>query len=42
VLDRCDVVAYVEGGRVVGTGTHRRLLADSAGYRYAVLRDEDP
>jgi ABC-type multidrug transport system fused ATPase/permease subunit len=41
LLDRADVVAFVAGGRVVATGTHRRLLRDSPEYRDVVTRGED-
>lgn len=41
VLDHADVVAYVEGGRVVATGRHGELLANQRGYRMLVTRDED-
>lgn len=41
VLDRCDTVAYVEAGRVVAVGDHRRLLAEHAGYRATVTRGEE-
>jgi ABC-type multidrug transport system fused ATPase/permease subunit len=40
LLDRADVVALLHGGRVVATGTHRSLLADSAAYRAVVTRGE--
>jgi ABC-type multidrug transport system fused ATPase/permease subunit len=48
LLDACDVVALVDGGRVVATGAHAELRHrdDAAGraYRRAVLRDngDDP
>ncbi len=41
LLDRCDVVAYVEGGRVVATGTHHELMRSHDGYRDTVTRGED-
>ncbi len=41
VLDQCDTVAYVEGGRVVAVGDHRQLLAEHAGYRATVTRGEE-
>lgn len=41
LLDRCDVVAYVEGGRVVATGTHHELLRSHDGYRDTVTRGEE-
>ena len=40
LLDRADVVALLEGGRVVATGTHRALLASSTRYRDVVTRGE--
>jgi ABC-type multidrug transport system fused ATPase/permease subunit len=40
VLDRADVVALLDEGRVVETGTHRALLASSARYRAVVTRGE--
>jgi ABC-type transport system involved in Fe-S cluster assembly fused permease/ATPase subunit len=33
-------VALLHGGRIVATGTHRSLLADSATYRNVVTRGE--
>lgn len=41
LLDRCDVVAYVEHDRVVATGTHRDLLRSNENYRDTVTRGED-
>ncbi|WP_085066210.1 ABC transporter transmembrane domain-containing protein [Catenuloplanes japonicus] len=38
LLDRADTVYYLVDGRVAATGTHRSLLADSAGYRALVTR----
>jgi ABC-type multidrug transport system fused ATPase/permease subunit len=40
VLERCDEVAYLVGGRVVAVGTHRELLHATAGYRSVVTRGE--
>ena len=40
LLDRADVVAVLDGGRVAETGTHRALLASSARYRAIVTRGE--
>ncbi|MEV4346035.1 ABC transporter ATP-binding protein [Actinoplanes sp. NPDC049596] len=40
VLDRTDRVIYVEGGRVVATGTHRALLAGEPRYARTVLRED--
>ncbi|MEI6700964.1 MAG: ABC transporter ATP-binding protein [Actinomycetota bacterium] len=37
LLDRCDVVAYLEGETLVATGTHRELL-NRDDYRATVLR----
>ncbi|MEU7906121.1 ABC transporter ATP-binding protein [Actinoplanes sp. NPDC049118] len=39
VLDRADVVLYVESGEVVAEGTHRELLAGCPAYARAVLRE---
>jgi ABC-type multidrug transport system fused ATPase/permease subunit len=39
VLDRADVVLYIEAGRTVAEGTHRELLAGTPGYARAVLRE---
>jgi ABC-type multidrug transport system fused ATPase/permease subunit len=39
VLDRADVVFYVEAGRTVAEGTHRELLAGHPGYARTVLRE---
>jgi ABC-type multidrug transport system fused ATPase/permease subunit len=41
LLDRADLVAYVEGGRVVAEGTHTELLDRSPGYAATVTRGED-
>ena len=40
VLDRADVVAYLEDGRVVATGRHRELLGNPS-YRLTVTRGEE-
>ena len=40
LLDRADTVALLHEGRVVATGTHRDLLADSPAYRTVVTRGE--
>jgi ABC-type multidrug transport system fused ATPase/permease subunit len=40
LLDRADVVALLDDGRVVATGTHRSLLASSPRYRHVVTRGE--
>lgn len=41
VLDRTDHVIYVEDGRVLAEGAHRRLLATSPEYAATVTRGED-
>ena len=41
LLDACDRVAFLVGGRVVATGTHRELLARHPDYRDTVIRGED-
>jgi ABC-type multidrug transport system fused ATPase/permease subunit len=41
VLDQADEVAYVEGGVVRATGTHRDLLIDEPRYAATVTRGED-
>jgi len=41
VLDQADEVAYVEGGLVRATGTHRDLLVDEPRYAATVTRGED-
>ena len=38
VLDAVDEVAFLDGGRVVATGTHTDLLREHAGYRATVTR----
>ncbi|MCY1140078.1 ABC transporter ATP-binding protein [Actinoplanes sp. Pm04-4] len=38
LLDRADVVHYLVDGRVAASGTHRRLLATTPGYRDLVTR----
>jgi ABC-type multidrug transport system fused ATPase/permease subunit len=40
MLARADVVAFLEDGRVVATGTHSELLATCPAYRSVVTRDE--
>jgi ABC-type multidrug transport system fused ATPase/permease subunit len=42
VLDAVDEVAFLRGGRVVATGTHRELLDNDAGYRAVVTREQEP
>jgi ABC-type multidrug transport system fused ATPase/permease subunit len=41
LLDRVDEVAFLRGGRVVATGTHRQLLDTEPAYRDLVTRGED-
>jgi ABC-type multidrug transport system fused ATPase/permease subunit len=38
LLDRADVVHFLDGGRVAATGTHRHLLDSHPGYRELVSR----
>lgn len=40
ILQQAQVVAYVEDGRVVATGSHAGLLERNPGYRKLVARDE--
>jgi ABC-type multidrug transport system fused ATPase/permease subunit len=40
VLDQADRVVFLDGGRVVASGTHRELLDESHAYRAAVTREE--
>jgi ABC-type multidrug transport system fused ATPase/permease subunit len=42
VLDRVDEVAFLQGGRVVATGTHADLLEGDPAYRAVVTRESDP
>ncbi len=42
VLDAVDQVAFLRGGRVVATGSHRDLLESDAGYRAVVTREQEP
>ncbi|HQU26447.1 MAG TPA: ABC transporter ATP-binding protein [Acidimicrobiales bacterium] len=42
VLERCDVVSLLVGGRVVERGRHEELLERSPLYRRIVLREETP
>jgi ABC-type multidrug transport system fused ATPase/permease subunit len=39
VLDRADIVLYVEAGRVVAEGSHGELVERHAGYARTVLRE---
>ncbi|NGO47354.1 ABC transporter ATP-binding protein [Streptomyces sp. YC419] len=41
VLDRADTVFYLVDGKVVASGSHRRLLGEEPGYRALVARDAD-
>jgi ABC-type multidrug transport system fused ATPase/permease subunit len=41
LLDLCDQVAFMTGGRVSARGTHRELLRESEQYRRVVIRGED-
>ncbi|MFC0862071.1 ABC transporter transmembrane domain-containing protein [Sphaerimonospora cavernae] len=41
VLDRADLVLFVEDGEVRAEGTHQGLHATSSGYRSSVTREED-
>jgi len=41
LLDRCDHVVYLAGGRVAAQGRHRDLMADHPAYRHTVVRGED-
>lgn len=41
LLDRADVVYYLDDGRAAARGTHRELMASSAAYRRTVARGED-
>jgi ABC-type multidrug transport system fused ATPase/permease subunit len=41
LLEHADVVAFLNDGRVVATGSHRSLARENADYRAVVLRGED-
>lgn len=41
VLDRADIVVWLENGQVAAEGTHRFLLAVNAAYRDTVTRGEE-
>jgi ABC-type multidrug transport system fused ATPase/permease subunit len=41
VLDACDAVAFLDGGRVVASGTHRELLDSNPAYRAVVTRETE-
>ena len=42
VLDAVDEVAFIQGGRVVATGTHADLLDSVPAYRAVVTREQEP
>lgn len=42
VLDRVDEVAFLQGGRVVATGTHGDLMTTNPAYRAVVTREQEP
>jgi ABC-type multidrug transport system fused ATPase/permease subunit len=42
VLDAADEVAFLQGGRVVATGTHAELLDSVPAYRAVVTREQEP
>jgi ABC-type multidrug transport system fused ATPase/permease subunit len=42
MLDAADVVAFLDGGRIVAVGTHVELLAASPAYRRVVTRENEP
>jgi ABC-type bacteriocin/lantibiotic exporter with double-glycine peptidase domain len=42
VLDAVDEVAFLQGGRVVATGTHAGLLDTVPAYRAVVTREQEP
>jgi ABC-type multidrug transport system fused ATPase/permease subunit len=42
MLGAVDEVAFLQGGRVVATGTHSDLLASSPAYRAVVTREQEP
>ena len=41
LLDQADQVVYLQEGRVVAAGAHRRLMAELPAYRRTVTRGED-
>jgi ABC-type multidrug transport system fused ATPase/permease subunit len=41
LLDHCDGVAFLVGGRVVAQGRHHQLLRTVPAYRDTVLRGEE-
>ncbi|KQW46111.1 multidrug ABC transporter permease [Nocardioides sp. Root1257] len=41
MLDAADVVAFLDGGRVVATGTHAQLLETDPAYRRVVTRESE-
>lgn len=42
VLDAVDEVAFMQGGRVVATGTHADLMETNPAYRAVVTREQEP
>jgi ABC-type multidrug transport system fused ATPase/permease subunit len=42
MLDAADVVAFLDGRRIVAVGTHVELLATSPAYRRVVTRENEP
>jgi ABC-type transport system involved in cytochrome bd biosynthesis fused ATPase/permease subunit len=42
VLDAVDEVAFLQGGRVVATGTHTELLESHPAYLAVVTREQEP
>ena len=41
MLDAADVVAFLDGGRIVDVGTHAELLSASPAYRLVVTRESE-
>ena len=41
MLDAVDEVAFLDGGRIVATGTHRHLLETNPLYRRTVTREAE-
>ena len=42
MLDAVDQVAFLQGGRVVATGTHGELMDSTPAYRAVVTREQEP
>ena len=42
MLDAVDEVVFLQGGRVVATGTHSSLMEASPAYRAVVTREQEP